>query len=132
MKKTILIATSLLVAFSTLASAKGNTGGVVVVGAAIGASTRNGAIANASLQEADCAACHVEIYPFKHPDNCFPGIGTDCWIKTDLSDEVTVMTRPDMKIKKLYRYALRYRPYRYFLPAAEGTRNPHFVLEEKE
>ena len=132
MKKTILIATSLLVAFSTLASAKGNTGGVVVVGAAIGASTRNGAIANASLQEADCAACHVEIYPFKHPDNCFLGIGTDCWIKNKLNDEVTIMTRSDMKIKKLYRYALKYRPYRYFLPAAEGFRNPHFVLEEKE
>ena len=132
MKKTVLIATSLLVAFTTLASAKGNTGGVVIVGAAIGASTRNGAIANASLQEADCAACHVEIYPFKHPDNCFLSSRKDCWTKTDLSDEVTIMTRSDMKIKKLYLYALKYRPFRYFLPAAEGTRNPHFILEEKE
>lgn len=134
MKKLYFISCLLVALTSAInANAKsGTSGGDVVAGVAIGASARNVAIANSNIQESDCAACHVEIFPFKEPDTCVLSRGTDCWEKNKLNDDVTIMTRKDMKIKTLYRLFVRYRPFRYFLPATEGTRNPHFVLEEQE
>ena len=42
------------------------------------------------------------------------------------------MTRTGAKENRVYSFEVRYRPIRYFLPAAEGVRNPHFVLEEQD
>lgn len=114
--KKFIVAVSLLLVGAGVAVAKGSGGGAVVVGTAVGVgvSARNAANANTSLQESDCAACHAEIFPFK------------------VNESISIMTRTGAKENRVYSFEVRYRPIRYFLPAAEGVRNPHFVLEEQD
>lgn len=132
--KKFIVAVSLLLVGAGVAVAKGNGGGAVVVGTAVGVgvSARNAANANTSLQESDCAACHAEIFPFKQPDTCVLRSGVDCWKRGKVNESISIMTRTGAKENRVYSFEVRYRPIRYFLPAAEGVRNPHFVLEEQD
>lgn len=129
-----IVAVSLLLVGAGVAVAKGSGGGAVVVGTAVGVgvSARNAANANTSLQESDCAACHAEIFPFKQPDTCVLRSGVDCWKRGKVNESISIMTRTGAKENRVYSFEVRYRPIRYFLPAAEGVRNPHFVLEEQD
>lgn len=132
--KKFIVAVSLLLVGAGVAVAKGSGGGAVVVGTAVdvGVSARNAANANTSLQESDCAACHAEIFPFKQPDTCVLRSGVDCWKRGKVNESISIMTRTGAKENRVYSFEVRYRPIRYFLPAAEGVRNPHFVLEEQD
>lgn len=125
---------SFIVSWGWRCSCQRQRRGAVVVGTAVGVgvSARNAANANTSLQESDCAACHAEIFPFKQPDTCVLRSGVDCWKRGKVNESISIMTRTGAKENRVYSFEVRYRPIRYFLPAAEGVRNPHFVLEEQD
>ena len=74
----------------------------------------------------------AEIFPFKQPDTCVLRSGVDCWKRGKVNESISIMTRTGAKENRVYSFEVRYRTIRYFLPAAEGVRNPHFVLEEQD
>ena len=105
------------------------TGGAVVISSALMAA--NNARAKLRTEMPDCAQCHEEIYPIKAPDTCIVSSGRDCWEIHKLGSDYEVMTREGPEINRIYRYpkwpATKY--YRYLLPAGDGAKNPHYVLD---
>ena len=130
--KYLLIALCL---FPGLSSAAVVGGGAAAAGImAAGAAARSDAArrAEAARHPSDCAACHVELFPFDLPSSCaISSDPFDCWHERRLDGRLRIMTRDAGKVRKVYRLKTGYGPDRIFMPAADGTTNPHHVLEER-
>lgn len=130
--KYLLIALCL---FPGLSSAAVVGGGAAAAGImAAGAAARSDAArrAEAARHPSDCDACHVELFPFDLPSQCtFSSDPFDCWRIRYLGGRTMIMTRDVGNVRRVYRLRTKYGSDRVFLPAADGTNNPHYVLEEK-
>lgn len=98
-----------------------------------------------------CSMCHTEIMPFTllpvFPDKTFFGHNATepnpDWKQEDAASiqwhnadnrisfvRIKILTRDKDKLKRIYALEVPYQPTRFYLPAEEGTENPHKVLEE--
>lgn len=117
-----------------LASAAVAGGGAAAAGMmAVGAAARSDAArrSEAAKHPADCAACHEELFPFRTPTSGGRfSDPIDRWRGRTVGDSI-IMTREVGKVRRIYLLRTKYGPIRVFLPATDGTKNPHHVLEEQ-
>lgn len=86
----------------------------------------------AAKHPADCADCHRELFPFDLPSRCaISSDPFDCWRERHLDGRIMILTRDAGRVRRVYRLKLDYGSDRVFLPSADGTNNPHYVLEER-
>jgi hypothetical protein len=131
----LLLAICLIPIIPGLASAAavvggGAAAGVMIAGSAAHSNTvrvRNQS--EAAKRPSDCAACHIEIFPFNLPDTCIRSNSFECWRERYVGGSTRIMTRDEGKVRKVYRLRVNYGRDRIFLPAEDETLNPHYVLE---
>lgn len=140
MKKLLVMAVAAAFLFPIGAESAATTSAAAAMAmAAAGAqaNAREGALRNAS-SGAGCTACHEEVFPLKYLlEKGYFDEGCAFWKEQTtrypaLMDglKFRVYARECGKVKRVYTMESSYVPMRYFLPAAEGMKNPHWLLEE--